>query len=120
MSQTSRAYTEALLETDSLGKPPQGFVKESDLGSGQLSILKTISKQNNTIIELLIQLHKKLDKFQIEKETQKSIDDISEQLAQLSLGTKTETKTSPKKKYPFFVFKDPLLILEEEKLKLLQ
>lgn len=119
MSVSQKDYIEALLNTNSLGTPSQGFIKDSDTPTGQVYLQKLIIKQNNSIIELLINLHKKLDKLQIEKDTQKSIDDLSEQLSKISLGP-TSTPVQAKKKTPFYVFKDPQIIYEEEKVKLLQ
>ncbi|UVW45034.1 ORF2 [Badnavirus tessellopandani] len=120
MSVSQKDYLEALLNTNSLGAPSQGFIKDTEVStSGQVSIQKSIIKQNNSIIELLVSLHKKLDKLQIEKDTQKSIDDLSEQLSKISLGSTSSTSAQAKKKTPFYVFKDPQLIFEEEKVKLL-
>lgn len=100
-----------------------GFSKTTRLTAGDLS-RKEIT-QNNTIIQLLIDIHTKLDTLKaestvIKNENGKAVtevnlhDDLIKKFEGLTLG-KTPKQTKPG---TLFAYKDPYVILEEEKNRL--
>ncbi|KAG6529417.1 hypothetical protein ZIOFF_011615 [Zingiber officinale] len=107
-SSTSKEYLEALENTEVISNPTISFIFAKDAG------VKDINRQNNTIIELLLSINAKLDLL-IKKpvDTNNQVADLAKQLEGLNLG-----KARTKKPEPFFVYKDPLKILKEEKEKL--
>lgn len=122
-------YKEALTATTSLGAPAVGFAKLEDV-TDRNEAVKTIIKQNNTLIQLLVQIKQELDdckasvkeiqqKLITQKEPKSQITDaisnLEANLKRLSLGEPAKPK--PRPKGPIYVFKDPLKILEEEKKK---
>nr|UUL70695.1 P2 [Taro bacilliform virus]WIF19198.1 virion-associated protein [Taro bacilliform virus] len=106
---TNPDYLKALEETKSLGEPAVGFY-EVPTTVGTTTGLSTILKQNNAIIHLLISLHEKVDKLS----SKASVDDLATKLSKL----KIEEKPVVKPKSPFYVYKSPRLILEEERHKI--
>ncbi|KAG6517513.1 hypothetical protein ZIOFF_020905 [Zingiber officinale] len=85
-----------------------GFIFAKEAG------VKDINRQNNTIIELLLSINTKLDLI-LKKpvDTNNQVADLAKQLEGLNLG-----RTKTKKPEPFFVYKDPLKTLKEEREKL--
>lgn len=79
----------------------------------------TGSKQNNTIIELLVSLHKKLDIFleiERQKNLEKTIEDLSTKIKNLNLGNSTEDHPVIKAKSKgIYVWKDPHEAIAEYK-----
>lgn len=121
MSYTDSNYQYALEKSQSFG--PKGFVKPEQAGSGRDQLLTCIS-QHNSILQLLVDLHKKIDSIEAElkilrkEKGSSSSSDLSEvisKLETLSLGPK---EVVPEKKGKFYAFKDPYAILEEVKQKL--
>ena len=121
-------YLDALKATESIEVPAEGFATPSSSQKPP----STIIKQNNTIIQLLIKISEKLDdclgtvtdikKIVTDKSagtssgiTEKVVEDLEKSLQKLNLG---EVIPKPKPKpAPFYVYKDPVKILEEEKRK---
>nr|ATZ69509.1 ORF2 protein [Cacao swollen shoot Ghana R virus] len=102
---------------------PTGFLKSEEAGSGREQLLSCIS-QHNLIIQLLVDLHDKVDNLSAElkvlrKEKTKAqnpeeIEGLISQLKGLSIGPKEKV---PEKKGNLYAFKDPYVILEEVKNK---
>ena len=129
ITQKSSNYLEALKATESIEEPAVGFVKPAEAKGGTATVIK----QNNTIIQLLVKLSENLEDCKesiknISKvvadrtsagtsaDITSTIDELQKSLNKLSLG---EPIPKPKKKeVPFYVFKDPKKIFEEEKKKL--
>ena len=130
LSSRTEAYLNALRATESIEAPAEGFVKPID--SNQKATI-TLIKQNNTIIQLLVKISENLEdcldtvkdirKVVAEKSagttsgvSDKVLEDLQRGLQKLNLG---EVNPKPKQKpAPFYVFKNPAKILEEEKRKL--
>ena len=125
----SEDYKEALAATTSLGAPAVGFAKLDEFGDTKEAV-RAIIKQNNLLIQLLVQIKQDLDdckttinevqrKLAANKEPESHITDaisnLEANLHKLSLGEPVKQK--PRPKGPIYVFKDPLKILEEEKKK---
>ena len=129
ITQKSSNYLEALKATESIEEPAVGFVKPAEAKGGTTTVIK----QNNIIIQLLVKLSENLEdcKESIRNISKvvadrtsagtsadiiSTIDDLQKNLNKLSLG---EPIPKPKKKeVPFYIFKDPKKIFEEEKKKL--
>ena len=126
---SSDDYKEALAATTSLGAPAVGFVRLDEVGDTKETI-KTIIKQNNRLIQLLVQTKQDLDdckttinEIQRKLTTQKgpeshitdAISNLEANLRTLSLGEPAKPK--PHLKSSIYVFKDSLKILAEEKKK---
>ena len=129
LSAKTETYKNALKATESIDQPAEGFVKPTEPNN---RVTITLIKQNNTIIQLLVRLS---EDFEQSLETlkdikravtdtsantsssvsAKAIEDLEKSLQRLNLGESTP-KQKPKPA-PFYVFKDPLKILEEEKKK---
>lgn len=79
----------------------------------------TGSKQNNTIIELLVSLHKKLDIFlEIERQRklESSIEDLSVKIKNLNLGNSSDSQPVIKATSKgIYVWKDPNEAIAEYK-----
>ena len=130
LTASSDDYKEALTATTSLGAPAAGFVKQEEVAGDRTAAINTIIKQNNLLIQLLVQTKQDLDdckttineiqrKLAAQKEPESQITDaisnLEANLKKLSLGETVKPK--PRPKGPIYVFKDPLKILEEEKKK---
>jgi hypothetical protein len=129
ITQRSSSYLEAVKATESIEEPAVDFVKPAEAKGGTATVIK----QNNTIIQLLVKLSENLEDCKesirnISKvvadrtsagtsaDITGTIDELQKSLNKLSLG---EPIPKPKKKeVPFYVFKDPKKIFEEEKKKL--
>lgn len=127
----SQSYLKALTTTESIEAPALGFSRPSDSKStfeGQ----KTIIKQNNTLLALIISLHQQLQEVQEQlqsikrqqqtavatpstsKELETSIEELTKRIGGLNLGT---DPIIPKKKGSILVFKNPSDILRKERAK---
>lgn len=116
------SYKEALQATDQIEAPSVGFAKPSE-HQGALSDNSTIIKQNNTQIQLLVQIVETLEKIKtdlkafIEKlstnrASSTSIpEELVTKLTNLSLGSSEKPKETKGK---LRVFRDPYQILREE------
>ena len=128
----SSEYKDALKATESLESPSQGFVKPTQIQKtgGPASLSSAIIKQNNTIIQLLVKTNEYLeDCIQNIKHLSSSVSkgkevptnfeevlkDLTGRLEKVSLGDPVPPKK--KKAGPFYVFQDPLEILEQERKK---
>lgn len=126
-TQNTQFYKEAVQATDSIESPAVGFVKPADHRGGTSGTTALI-KQNNTQIQLLVQAlvairnleaEVKILKDQVSKQKGVQLpseltDELSAKLAKLSL----ESSKKKEKKGVLRVFKDPFVILQEEKQKL--
>nr|AOI28213.1 movement protein [Fig badnavirus 1]AOI28225.1 movement protein [Fig badnavirus 1] len=128
VSHGTNSYKEAIKATEEIESPAAGFVRPADFQGGT-SAARVQIKQNNTLIQLLIQIAESLKDIreeqrvlkeevrQLQKDKAASItEELVERLQSLSLGV--PEKKVAEKKGTFRVFKDPLRILEEEKEKL--
>lgn len=126
-TQNTQAYTQAVQATDSIEAPAVGFAKPADHRGGT-SGTTVLIMQNNTQIQLLVRIIEEIKTLEAEIKVlkdqvskQKGVqlpDDItselSAQLARLSLKPQAQRE----KKGILKVFKDPFVILQEEKQKL--
>jgi hypothetical protein len=126
----TEAYQNALKATESIEEPAEGFTKPTAVNQRATS---TLIKQNNTIIQLLIKISENLDdcldtvkdikRVVAEKSagtsssiSERTLEDLQKSLERLNLG---EVVPKPKPKpAPFYVFKNPTKIFEEEKRKI--
>ena len=122
-------YKDALRATESIEEPSEGFVTPAKVGQ---KVTTALIKQNNTIIQLLVKISENLNdcletvkdikKVVVEKSagtssdiSVKTIEDLEKSLQKLNLG---EIVPRPKPKpAPFYVYKNPTKIFEEEKRK---
>jgi prophage DNA circulation protein len=120
LTQGSQVYQEALTATKSIEEPAVGFAKPAE-EKGTSALIK----QNNTIIHLLVKIKEDLEDCKtairaIRKQKEPAtditaaVDDLKNSLQKLSLGEPPKQKP----KGPFYVFKDPKKIFEEEKNKI--
>ncbi|AAN75639.1 unknown [Taro bacilliform virus] len=107
---TYPGYIKSLEETKVLGDPSVGFSEIPTTAIGTATGFSTLYKQNNTIINLLISLHKKVDS--LSKKT--DVDELATELSKLTIKDTPKVKA----KTPLYVFKSPRLILEEERYKI--
>ena len=126
-TQNTQAYNQTIHATDPIETPAVGFVKPADHRGGT-SGTTAIIKQNNTQIQLLVQIYEQIKNLEAEVKIlkdqvskQKGVqlpsditDELSAQLTRLSLGNPRRKE----KKGTLKVFKDPFVILQEEKQKL--
>ena len=126
----TQPYLDALTATESIEEPAVGFVKPTE----QKSNITAAIKQNNTILQLLVKISedlsdckdaiKDIKRVVAEKsagtsaDIPKTIEELEKSLKKLSLGEPIKRK--PKPAAPFYVFKDPKKIFEEEKKKAIQ
>lgn len=127
MSSQDPNYQKALEETEYVDSVATGFTKSSGLSAGDLG--RKAIQQNNTILQLLLRLHSRVETLNAEvlviknhltnkPSTSTNIpEDLIQKLENLNLGPSEPKKT---KKGIFFAFKDPYVIFEEEKAKLKQ
>jgi hypothetical protein len=113
----------AVSELTSAGITP-GFTKANPDQKVSISI-ETCIQQNNLIIELLMQLHRKVEILSAKGELQESRDkkelqELTNTLAKLNLGgasTSTSTAVPPKAVREIKYYVDPREILKEEQAK---
>ncbi|KAG6474210.1 hypothetical protein ZIOFF_068134 [Zingiber officinale] len=114
------SYRDVISATDQLEAPPIGFAKSSDYqGSPSIS---AIIKQNNTQIQLLVQIAESLKEIHAELRAEGKRnavitslpEDLIEKLQALSLGP----SKAQEKQGKLCVFQDPYKILKEEQEKL--
>lgn len=131
MSRSSPYYLKATQEAEKVDSPALGFLIAREVtsgGAGLLGGVQALIKQNNTIIELLIQLsdhQRNLDQRlssiersfgkQTEGVNSEELDSIIKRIENLSLGPQEKPKETKGK---LRVFKDPKVILQEELEKL--
>ncbi|ATW01248.1 ORF2 protein [Dioscorea bacilliform RT virus 3] len=120
---SSKEYLEALRATESIEPPAVGYTRPAEY-KGLASAIASVQKQNNTIIQLFTQLFTQLNTIQGEilslKTEQKTsaqqealLDQVITKLGKLSISEKLPEKTGKP-----LVHKDPVVIFQEEKLKL--
>ncbi|KAG6484143.1 hypothetical protein ZIOFF_060938 [Zingiber officinale] len=100
-------FDEALISTEEISSPAIGFICVKEATN------KDINRQNNTIIDLLLRINFKLDQL-----LAKSVPTNTEQILSLTKQLEGLTLGKPKKKEPFYVYQDPLVIYKKEKEKL--
>ncbi|KAG6527523.1 hypothetical protein ZIOFF_009634 [Zingiber officinale] len=103
----SKDYDEALICTEEIRSPAIGFICVKE------ATIKDINRQNNTIIDLLLRINLKLDQL-----LAKSVPTNTEQILSLTKQLEGLTLGKPRKKEPFYVYQDPLVIYKKEKEKL--
>ncbi|KAG6504538.1 hypothetical protein ZIOFF_036872 [Zingiber officinale] len=103
----SKDYDEALISTEEISSPAIGFICVKEATN------KDINRQNNTIIDLLLRINFKLDQL-----LAKSVPTNTEQILSLTKQLEGLTLGKPRKKEPFYVYQDPLVIYKKEKEKL--
>lgn len=125
-------YQLALKATQEIDPPAAGFEKPPDSGQLGPSISKLI-KQNNLIIQLLVSVSEQLQSCQedirrldtastskgkqADPEFEVLLTELQSKLEKLDLGHPLAEKPR-KPPTPFYVFKDPKIIFEQEKAKL--
>ncbi|QED42802.1 ORF2 [Dioscorea badnavirus A] len=118
------SYQEAVSVTEDLEPPALGFAKPSDHKGSVSSLSGAVIKQNNTIIQLLVSLHEKVDSLEDKVRrleagkvsiTEEITNDLVSRISKLKLGDRPVPK-----KGKLLVNRDPRLIIKEEleKLKL--
>ena len=126
-TQNTQFYRQAVQATNLIESPAVGFAKPADHRGGTSGTTAVI-KQNNTQIQLLVQVLEgirnleaevKVLKDQVSKQEGVQLpnnitDELSARLAKLSI----EPSKPKEKKGVLKVFKDPFVILQEEKQKL--
>ncbi|AHI90953.1 hypothetical protein [Hibiscus bacilliform virus GD1] len=126
-TRATASYKEAVAATEDIQPPAVGFAKPSD-NVGAQSSSSVIIKQNNTIIQLLASLSEKVNTLETEVRHIKNVFDSREPststlptdlIEKLEGLTLTDKQERPKeRKGTLFAFKDPYVILQEEKEKL--
>lgn len=104
MTSGLETYLEALSETKKLIEPPEGLSKynASSLADG------VIIKQNNTIIQMMIQMYNKIDQIEKriklleeEKESENKIDELIYKINRLTLDDNIKKLKTPDKEMIF-------------------
>lgn len=116
-SASTSAYIEASQATESLGEPAKGFVRISEASKAN----ELLIKQNNFIIELLIQQDGKLDKIAegieaLKKGKGGATGDLEVKIDELSVSLKNLGRKKdevPATVSRVYHFEDPRKILEE-------
>lgn len=123
-SSASSAYKEALKATELLEEPALGFIKPRDHNrEGIQKSVTAVTKQNNTLIQLVVSLHEKInnleekvDKLRKEPSRESGISaDLITKLENLTLREREKPKEVKGKR---LVFRDPLDIIKSERKKL--
>lgn len=120
---SSSEYLEALKATEFIEPPAVGYTRPAE-HKGLATAIASVQKQNNTIIQLFTQLFTQLTAIQGEIRSLKAeqkpsaqqealLDQVITKLGKLSLSEKLPEKTGK-----LLVHKDPVLIFQEEKIKL--
>lgn len=110
-------YREAVQTTESLEPPAVGFVKPGDYKGASSST--AIIKQNNTIIQLLVQIANQLDNVERRVQALEGrkpgdlTSDLVEKLEKLSVGPEATPSRRKEGNGLLRVFKDPKAILAE-------
>lgn len=122
LTRVSSSYREVVQATESVESPGLGFAKPSEY-QGAFSGNSAIIKQNNTQIQLLVQISESLKEIQsdlktllnksakVNDDTTPLLEDLITKLNNLSLEPKEKVKEA---KGRIRVFKDPYTILREE------
>lgn len=132
-TESSPIYQLALKATQEIDPPAVGFEKPAEAGQIGPSLSKVI-KQNNLIIQLLVTVSEQLQSCQEDvrrlsvasssqgkqpdPEFEGLLTELQSKLEKLDLGHPLVPK--PRKEAPFYVFRDPKVIFEQEKAKLRQ
>ncbi|ANV20886.1 ORF2 protein [Dioscorea bacilliform RT virus 1] len=114
-------YKRALQATEAIDPPAVGYIKPTEKLA--LAVIN-LQKQNNTLTNLITQIFEKLTQIQTEVRSLKSqaspvaasdelLDKVITKLGRLSIADKL-----PEKQGKLLVFKDPVLIYQEEAEKL--
>nr|AIK01823.1 ORF2 [Piper yellow mottle virus] len=119
------AHTEALQATEHLEKPALGSIKPGDdNGEGIQKSVTAVTKQNNTLIQLVVDLHEKINNLEekvekLRKEPLQNSGILPDLITKLENLTLREREKSPKEvKGKRLVFRDPLDIIKSERKKL--
>nr|WKY95837.1 putative nucleic acid binding protein [Dioscorea bacilliform BL virus] len=124
----SEELKRALKATEPIEPPAVGFVKTYDYQNKLAGAVASTQKQNNTILQLFVQLFEKIAELQQElKEVKKNLqqqqspastsDDLLNQVI-TKLGKLSIADKVPEKRGKILVWKDPCLIYQEELAKL--
>ncbi|KAG6535784.1 hypothetical protein ZIOFF_000813 [Zingiber officinale] len=124
-TKSTSSYKEAVQATEQIESPAVEFAKPSEF-QGPTSGNMVIIKQNNTQLQLLVQIAKSLKDIQVDLKTiveqtkggikaTSLLDDLITKLQNLSLGP---TESPKEGKGKLRVFRDPYKILKEEQEKL--
>lgn len=123
-TEASTTYKEALEAVKGLDPPAVGFLKDGSISQ--------VAKQNNLIIQLLVKQSEQIADLRAEVQSLKrrnqqpnagtedlgaQIEVLTKKLATIQLGEK-QPSTKKEKTTPFYVFRDPRKIDEQEKAKL--
>lgn len=114
-------YKRALQATEAIDPPAVGYIKPTEKLA--LAVIN-LQKQNNTLTNLITQIFERLTQIQTEVRSLKSqaspatasdelLDKVITKLGKLSIADKL-----PEKQGKLLVFKDPVLIYQEEAEKL--
>lgn len=120
---SSKEYLEALKATEFIEPPAVGYTRPAEY-KGLASAIASVQKQNNTIIQLFTQLFTQLSEIQGQIQSLRTEQSTSAQSEQLldqvitKLGKLSIAEKLPEKTGKLLVHKDPLIIFQEEKLKL--
>lgn len=122
---STSAYKEALQATEQLEEPALGFVKPRDHNrEGIQKSVTAVTKQNNTLIQLVVDLHEKINTLEekierLRKEPPQSTGISADLVTKLENLTLQDQGKKPKEtRGKRLVFKDPLEIIKAEKRKL--
>nr|AIK01819.1 ORF2 [Piper yellow mottle virus] len=122
---STSAYTEALKATEQIEEPAHRFVKPRDHNrEGIQKSVTAVTKQNNTLIQLMVDLHERINTLEekierLRKEPLQSSGisaDLVTKLENLTLREREKRPKEPRGKR--LVFRDPLEIIKEERRKL--
>ena len=105
MTEQNQDYQRALDSTTQILSPTEGFIKSST----NIAI-SSIAKQNNTIIELLIGLHEKLNLIVAKQQSSNlavAFEEINAKLKNLKIDAATKNQVIPARERVIAVWKDP-------------
>lgn len=121
---STSAYKEALTATEQIEEPALGFVKPRDHNrEGIQRSVTAVTKQNNTLIQLVVNLHEKINTLEekiekLRKEPLQSTGISADLITKLENLTIQEREKPKEPRGKRLVFKDPLEIIKAEKKKL--
>lgn len=119
----SEELKRALKATEPIEPPAVGFVKSYDYQNKLAGAVASIQKQNNTLLQLFVQLFEKVEAIQQDlKEIKRGLaapsategsDELLNQVIS-KLGKLSIAEKVPEKRGKILVWKDPCLIYQEE------
>ncbi|ACV74336.1 hypothetical protein [Pelargonium vein banding virus] len=125
-SATTAEYIAAAQATEALGSPAEGFLSVKNIPPGSSSQTALLIKQNNFLLELVLDLHRKINgvearlsraKEPAEGSQGQGLEEIIQKLDKLKIGDGEQKTHSIKGPGKVYFYRDPKALAEEERRK---